>query len=126
MNFLREHGLSEQSIRPELCHQCSSDMQEKFKRDKGEERRLVLRCLQKVCHVTRSVQQGIFLLLRYKSKDQFQSDSMQNPEASAVFCPGWILLLDLPLWMLLLDLQTSQKIPSLTSLICTVEYAASL
>ena len=58
VEFLRENQLLVQAADHPPCARCGHVMEQKRKRDRGGEFRLVLRCPQRVCQTTRSVRQG--------------------------------------------------------------------
>ena len=58
VEFLRENQLLVQAADHPPCARCGHVMEQKRKRDRGGEFRLVLRCPQRGCQTTRSVCQG--------------------------------------------------------------------
>ena len=58
VEFLRENQLLAQAADHPPCARCGHVMEQKRKRDRGGEFRLVLRCPQQGCQTTRSVRQG--------------------------------------------------------------------
>ena len=56
--FLKEYNLLNTSQETELCHKCSSVMQEKRKRNRKGEFRPVFRCPRKGCQTSRSIRTG--------------------------------------------------------------------
>ena len=58
VEFLRENQLLVQAADHPPCSRCGHVMEQKRKRDRGGEFRLVPRCPQRGCQTTRSVRQG--------------------------------------------------------------------